>query len=62
MKISLIIEVPDETIAVYRDHIRNEDEKNIKFDLKSKREILLLIKDMIEEQMSWDVESIDLTE
>ena len=60
MKFRVIIEVPEEMILNYKQWISKQNEENINFDLEKQKSIELLIKDMIEEQTSWDVKNCEL--
>ena len=62
MKFNLEVEVPEELIENYKKFMEEENETNINFSLNNKNEIENLIKDMIEEQTSWNVVKIKLIE
>ena len=59
MRFRVIIDVPDETISTYHNFTQKHEE-NLHLNLLNKPELEKLIKDMIEEQTSWDVLNCDL--
>lgn len=59
MRFKVIIDVPDETISNYQDWTQKHEE-NLHIDLFDITELQNLIKDMIEEQTSWDIENCEL--
>jgi hypothetical protein len=60
MKFNIIIDVPDEMILTYKEFIVKNKEQNLKLDLEDKDTIESLLKDMLEEMTTWDVEKCTL--
>lgn len=60
MKFKVFLEVPDETIENYKQWILQNNEKNININLNNTNAIELMIKDMLEEQTRWEIESCHL--
>ena len=57
MLFKLLIEVPEEMVALYKDHVQKNKES---INLNDQKIIEDLVKDMIEEQTSWDVQKCEL--
>lgn len=59
MRFNIIIDVPEETILNYQDWTQKHEE-NLHLDFFDRIELENLIKDMVEEQTSWDIEKCEL--
>ena len=63
MKFQLTIEVPEERFLSYKNHVEEQkDVTSLALDFDSQKVIENLIKDMIEEMTSWEVQNCSLIE